>query len=172
MPHRKQGVEPLSIQHLLDRYQIARRLSDLEFAGKVEKGKTRMCMVGDRNAVEWLEFDTSRIRPYKTTLKPVVINNKFRDMVIFLDCEITLHNYKDAKHSWSSQTWMHTPLDWVFNGEYYLSDGGYSRMVFSEISRELFLTSNSRKEVKCAWNRCKELRADIETEINNAVNAA
>jgi hypothetical protein len=37
----------------LDRYQIACRLSDLEHAGEVEKGRIRICEVAGRMAVTW-----------------------------------------------------------------------------------------------------------------------
>jgi hypothetical protein len=37
----------------LDRYQIARRLADLEHAGEVEKGIMRVCSVSGRMAVTW-----------------------------------------------------------------------------------------------------------------------
>lgn len=35
---------------------------------------------------------------------------------------------------------------------YYLSDGGYSRVGLDPDAQELFLTSNSRKEVKARWD--------------------
>lgn len=37
----------------LDRYQIARRLADLEQGGFVFKGHMRECTAGGRNAVTW-----------------------------------------------------------------------------------------------------------------------
>ncbi len=37
----------------LDRYQIARRLSDLEHAGEIEKGEIRVCRIAGRMAVTW-----------------------------------------------------------------------------------------------------------------------
>jgi DNA-binding MarR family transcriptional regulator len=37
----------------LDRYQIARRLADLENAGYIEKGPIRKCTIGNRNAATW-----------------------------------------------------------------------------------------------------------------------
>lgn len=37
----------------LDRYQISRRLADLEHAGEVEKGEARMCDIAGRLAVTW-----------------------------------------------------------------------------------------------------------------------
>ena len=37
----------------LDRYQIQRRLSDLERIGKVSKGRSRVCTVQGTQAVSW-----------------------------------------------------------------------------------------------------------------------
>jgi predicted HTH transcriptional regulator len=37
----------------LDRYQIARRLADLESGGQVRKGIIRNCLVGGRKSVTW-----------------------------------------------------------------------------------------------------------------------
>lgn len=37
-----------------DRYQIARRLSDLHHAGLVKQGQVRPCNVSGRKAVEWI----------------------------------------------------------------------------------------------------------------------
>lgn len=36
-----------------DRYTLARRLSDLEHEGRVEKGPARKCRIGGRSAVTW-----------------------------------------------------------------------------------------------------------------------
>ena len=38
----------------LDRYQIARRLSDLENGGVIEKGPIRQCRLGNRIAATWM----------------------------------------------------------------------------------------------------------------------
>lgn len=37
----------------LDRYQVARRLPELEAAGVIEKGPIRMCSIGGRYCVTW-----------------------------------------------------------------------------------------------------------------------
>jgi len=37
----------------LDRYQVARRLPELEAAGVIEKGPIRRCTIGGRHSVTW-----------------------------------------------------------------------------------------------------------------------
>lgn len=58
--------------------------------------------------------------------------------------------------------------NFVYGGtEYYLADGGYSRVVVDSESRKLFLTSNSRDEVKKRWEMhgipefCKEIEDEV-----------
>jgi hypothetical protein len=49
-------------------------------------------------------------------------------------------------------------IDDLFGNEFYLSDGGYSRLYFKEDFLDetwclkIFLTSNSRKEIKDRWS--------------------
>ncbi len=38
---------------ILDRYQVSRRLADLEHVHKVRKGRQRLCTVGQRPMVTW-----------------------------------------------------------------------------------------------------------------------
>ena len=47
------SLELSALTTKLDRYQVARRLSDLEHLGRVKKGARRVCRVGGRNAVTW-----------------------------------------------------------------------------------------------------------------------
>ena len=44
----------------LDRYQIARRLSDLQNGGAIEKGPVRQCHLGDRIAATWIPKEHRR----------------------------------------------------------------------------------------------------------------
>ena len=86
-------------------------------------------------------------------------DEKLKDMVLFLDSALTGKNWHTVNHTWN--VYNRSP-DWFINrGEYYLSDGGYSRIIFGRTG--LFLTSNSRDEVKAAWMRCSELINDINT---------
>lgn len=50
---------------------------------------------------------------------------------------------------------------------YYLSDGGYSQVGFTEKGK-VFLTSNSTEGVKQAWFGCPDLRANVEREFRDA----
>ena len=52
--------------------------------------------------------------------------------------------------------------------EFYLPDGGYSRLVVSLLTGDAFLTSNSRDEVKQAWYQCRSLIAAVEREVEAA----
>ena len=52
--------------------------------------------------------------------------------------------------------------------EFYLPDGGYSRIVVSTLDGSARLTNNSRAEVKQAWGRCQELVADLERQVRAA----
>ncbi len=58
------------------------------------------------------------------------------------------------------------PYDWL-KSELYLSDGGYSRVVYrpsddSFVTYRLVLTDNSRDAVRAAWDRATNERATIE----------
>lgn len=79
---------------------------------------------------------------------------------------------KDARHvaqTTRQKRWT-TVLEWLDHYDiWYLSDGGYSRIGFSWESRDLFLCSESRAEVKAAWERCAKLMADAEAEIRKAL---
>jgi len=48
---------------------------------------------------------------------------------------------------------------------YYLSDGGYSRIRVDLETRQLFLTSESRDEVKKKWESVIHIRSDIEEQL-------
>jgi len=66
------------------------------------------------------------------------------------------HHYPDTPDKWFAQ-----------GGEWYLSDGGYSRVVYSEETGRLFLTSNSRDQVKARWDEALPQRAKAEAIIND-----
>ncbi len=56
------------------------------------------------------------------------------------------------------------------NREYYLSDGGYSRIAILSRTRDgnapkLVLTSNSLEQAKARWSRCHELIKSIEQSL-------
>lgn len=78
-------------------------------------------------------------------------------LLILLDCALTGKTYYEAAHTAKNQRGRF-PLDDV----YYLSDGGYSRVGFNRETGKLFLTYNSRDEVREVWPRCEEIRKALE----------
>ena len=46
----------------LERHEVARRLSDLEHAGLVEKGATTVCRIGNRSMTTWWPKDSASRR--------------------------------------------------------------------------------------------------------------
>ena len=82
------------------------------------------------------------------------------EKICFLDCALTRCSYQVALQSYRNND----PL-WIENHrEYYLSDGGYSRIVFNDRG-SLFLTDNSSPRAKVQMTYCQELIADIEKEL-------
>lgn len=45
----------------------------------------------------------------------------------------------------------------------YMNDGGYSRIAFNDQTMKLFLTSNSRTEVKEKWGQVESERQKVES---------
>ena len=54
---------------------------------------------------------------------------------------------------------------------WYLSDSGYSRVVWSEESKRLFLTDNSTSKVKANWEKAVPQRQAVEAEMLRQWNA-
>ncbi|MHC4301504.1 MAG: hypothetical protein ACYS7Y_29910 [Planctomycetota bacterium] len=79
--------------------------------------------------------------------------------LMYLDCALTGCEWKAAAHTQRSQGVQR----FLGGEEYYLSDGGYSRIVFG-CSLQVFLTSNSLDSAREAWVRNKELIADVQRE--------
>ena len=91
--------------------------------------------------------------------------NRFQKRIAALDAALTGKDWETVSRAAESQSYCTTtPEDFLcMDDAYYLSDYGYSRICCDDDGR-LFLSSVSRKEVKAAWDRCKELIADIERE--------
>ena len=66
------------------------------------------------------------------------------------------HNWTLKFHEWSnykpSKDVAPDFAERFLHDVYYLSDSGYSRVGLDPDTQELFLTSNSRKEVKACWD--------------------
>ncbi len=92
--------------------------------------------------------------------------NEFQRAMLDLDVALTghaptevvkqMHHYPDTFEKWYTQ---------VEHTIWYLSDGGYSRVVWSEENKNLFLTYNSRKEVFAAWDAALPQRQRAEEVI-------
>jgi hypothetical protein len=98
--------------------------------------------------------------------------NSFQWMMLNLDAALT---QVASRHIASQMKFKpSTALAWLQDSqaEWYLSDGGYSRIVYSQETGKLSLTSNSTPRVKQAWDRCIELREDIEHELSLVVEEA
>lgn len=94
----------------------------------------------------------------------------FAEKVCFLDCALTRCLYHEAIRTWRNQKNSYgKPQDWFQSGGYHLSDGGYSRL-HCRADCTLFLSSNSRDEVKKQWEYCEELIADVEHCVKLSIN--
>jgi hypothetical protein len=92
------------------------------------------------------------------------INTNIKADLILLDSVLTGASIQNCIHTASNQS-----LEHVYDGqEYYLSDGGYSRLVFNYDSK-FFVTSNSLDMVKKNWGTllAQTIVARLETAINN-----
>lgn len=89
-------------------------------------------------------------------------DEKFRELITFLDCALTGKPYRDCLHTFHCVP--HTPERLISGDLYYLSDGGYSRLFWDHWQdRGILVASESLKEVKEAFGRCKELVEDLNT---------
>lgn len=86
-----------------------------------------------------------------------VVKSRLVESVMVLDAFLTDKDSKQAAHTAKQLT---DPLDFVFGSLYYLSDGGYSRVFWSEWQSKLCIASESRNEVKSKWSLATK-------EINN-----
>lgn len=100
--------------------------------------------------------------------------SKFAEKLIRLDMLLTGKPRADAVHTARSQQHrLSSPLALLndgFGGEYYLSDGGYSRLFVNDMP-SLWLTSNSLPAAKAAWETpaVQGLVGEILTDLENAI---
>lgn len=96
--------------------------------------------------------------------------NDFQTAMVRLDCALTGNPAARVE-----QQMHHRPasvLEWWERGrEWYLSDGGYSRVWLGE-DGHLFLGGNSLDTVKAAWPNCTALIAPIEAMVEQAFREA
>jgi hypothetical protein len=92
-----------------------------------------------------------------------------QEMMLRLDMALTgnddrkvrgqLHHYPATLEKWITQD------HGCSNPVWYLSDGGYSRVVWSLDTKKLFLTYNSRAAVVARWDETLPLREEIEAYL-------
>jgi hypothetical protein len=79
------------------------------------------------------------------------VTDDLRELIVALDT-LLVGKAKDAVRAAAAQAHLLDPIGFITMSDgYYLSDGGYSRLVFSEARRALALSSVSRGEVKARW---------------------
>lgn len=96
-------------------------------------------------------------------LRPLIA--KYKELITTLDCALTGKPFRDCLHTFRNSG-ADSPEKLLTRDVYYLSDGGYSRIAWGDERQGVFLTSNSREEVKQAWDRCRELVADLDRLLN------
>jgi hypothetical protein len=93
--------------------------------------------------------------------------NQFQQAMGELDAALTQKSFKEATSQFHHMP--QTVAEWIEqpggNPLWYLSDGGYSRVVFSMEGGYLFLTSNSSSRVKERWEAAKPQREALERVI-------
>jgi len=99
----------------------------------------------------------------------------FAEKVIYLDCALTGARFKDALRTWGAQGFTDPIQFFTDRNIYYLSDGGYSRIVVNcsdekkPESVKVFLASGATAKVQEGWGRSKELIADLENLLGAAL---
>lgn len=87
---------------------------------------------------------------------------KLQEQLAYLDAALTRKDWHTVSNP--NHIALGTP-EVLFHDCYYLSDGGYSRIAYNRYTGRIFLTSNSRDEVKDGWKFCKELIEDVENTL-------
>jgi hypothetical protein len=99
-------------------------------------------------------------------------SGSFTCKLMALDAALTGKDQRAVEHNLRGQIEFAEPNNWMMPADaYYLSDGGYSRLVYWPAARRLSLTSNSIPPARRAWGNSKELVADVEAELNRAADA-
>lgn len=99
---------------------------------------------------------------------------KFLELIVALDILLTGKSRQECQQAERNQPWAGNPDDWYFGGShgiYYLSDGGFTRLRFSQSQGKLvvILTASPQRNeaVSALWNSedAQSLRARIEARI-------
>lgn len=94
--------------------------------------------------------------------------NKLRERLFYLDAALTRKPDAVCFHTAYNQL---ATAESVVTYQYHLSDSGWSRVGVDPETGRIFLTSNSRSEVKDGWKFCKELISDVEVAIREELEA-
>lgn len=101
------------------------------------------------------------------------MNAQLRTAIIALDRLLTGKTDAEIEHTARNQpAFFADPLNFLFR-EYYLSDGGYSRIVLNDEAK-LRLTSNSLDRAKERWAsaEAQKLASEIESLFAELIRAA
>jgi hypothetical protein len=113
----------------------------------------------------------------RATFKPIQNEGQsdtvspFQQAMGDLDAALTEKDFKEATRQFhhmpkTVEEFISSPGG---NPIWYLSDGGYSRVVYSLEREYLFLTDNSTSRVKARWEACKPQRNAVEQIIRDGV---
>jgi hypothetical protein len=87
-------------------------------------------------------------------------NEKFRELITYLDCALTGKPYKHCLHTYDCVP--RSPEEFLDGSIYYLSDDGYSRLDWDHVyGKGVYITNESSNNVKEAFKRCSELVSDL-----------
>jgi len=103
-------------------------------------------------------MDKTKLHIYENIENELIAELKHK----LYELDIKLTDKKDYNYRYN---YLHP--DFIYSQiEYYLSDGGYSRVCLN-MHGKLFLTSNSLEKVKNNWHKCKDLIKEIEKICND-----
>lgn len=98
-------------------------------------------------------------------------DDRVKELLIQLDMILTAQGRPTAEHT-SKQFKSIERLVFDSDNVYYLSDGGYSRVGFSERDNfRVFLTTNSTEKVKTRWNSGNNNIESLKEQIQQIIQA-
>jgi hypothetical protein len=93
----------------------------------------------------------------------------FQELLAALDAALTKKDDPTVRRTAGAQAM--TPED-LYGGIYYLSDGGYSRLIFSADEGRLLLTSDSLAGPVASWDDCRDRVAAVEAAMRRWMEGA
>ena len=92
----------------------------------------------------------------------------FKELIMELDQILTSKTQAEVEHTFRNSG-ANTLEEFACGTIYYLSDGGYSRILIN-IYDELILAGESRKEVKAQWELAYPLRKALQEMVEQFLN--